>query len=151
MIFRRWILRIDGNHFIFGWVLMGTLSTHHGVLPWSLSIIPPIFQNFDQMEKYFLETCFQSDLQNMGVYRWECALHFEWVLMKTFPINHSVLPWNLSIILPFFKLWSDGEITAWDSMRVITNVLMCSDENMFDFSFRFYLVWFRISSYLLKS
>ena len=38
----------------FGWVPMKNVSIHHGVIIWTLSIILPVFQNFDQMDKYCL-------------------------------------------------------------------------------------------------
>ena len=51
----------------------------------------------------------------------------------------------------FSKLWSDGEVLAWNFLSLITLFWMCFDENMFGFSFRSYLICFRLSSCLLKT
>ena len=66
----------------------------------------------------------------MDVQRWEWALHFEWVLMKTFSINHGVLPWNLSIIILFFKSlirWINLSLEF--SLKVIRGILIFIGES----------------------
>ena len=50
----------------------------------------------------------------------------------------------------FFKIWSDGEVLAWNFLRAITLSWMCSDDNMFDLSFRSSLICYKLSSCLLK-
>ena len=45
----------------------------------------------------------------------------------------------------FSKLWSYGEILAWDFLVLIHLFWMCYDENIFEFSFRCYLICCRLS------
>ena len=51
VICRTCMFRGESKNLNFEWVKMKTFSIHHGVLPWTLSIILPLFQCFDQMEK----------------------------------------------------------------------------------------------------
>ena len=68
-----------------------------------------VVQRFYHIEKYCLGIFSQSDLQKMDVQSLWSALHFGWVLMKTFSIHHGVLPWNISIFLPVFKNFDQME------------------------------------------
>ena len=50
----------------------------------------------------------------------------------------------------FSKLWYDGEILAWNFLRLITLFWMCSVYNMFDFSVRSSTIGCRLSSCILN-